>query len=61
MTKDEALKIAMEALEGWGKGFPDNWGDLDTEAVTAIKEALADHAIGQVQRLGQEIQPKGLE
>ena len=39
--KDEALKLALEALEGWGKGFPDNWGDLDTEAVTAIKEALA--------------------
>ena len=41
MTKDEALKLALEALEGWGKGFPDNWGDLDTEAITAIKEALA--------------------
>ena len=37
----EALKLALEALEGWGKGFPDNWGDLDTEAITAIKEALA--------------------
>lgn len=24
-------------------------------------QALADHAIGQVQRLGQEIQPEGLE
>ena len=37
----EALKLALEALEGWGKGFPDNWGDLDTEAITAIREALA--------------------
>lgn len=37
----EALKLALEALLGWGKGFPDNWGDLDTEAVTAIREALA--------------------
>ena len=38
----EALKLALEALLGWGKGFPDNWGDLDTEAVTAIREALAE-------------------
>ena len=28
--------------------------------ITAIKQALADHAIGEVQRLGQEIQPEGL-
>ena len=40
--KDEALKLALEALLSWGKGFPDNWGDLDTEAVTAIREALAE-------------------
>lgn len=37
----QALELALEALEGWGKGFPDNWGDLDTEAITAMKEALA--------------------
>ena len=40
-TQTEALNLALEALEGWGKGFPDNWGDLDTEAVTALREALA--------------------
>lgn len=39
-----ALKLALAALEGWGKGFPDNWGDLDTEAVTAIREALEQPA-----------------
>lgn len=45
MTKQtEALKLALEALLSWGKGFPDNWGDLDTEAVTAIKEALAQQS-----------------
>ena len=43
----EALKLALEALEGWGKGFPDNWGDLDTEAVTAIREALAEQPAQQ--------------
>ena len=31
----EAMKLALDALEGWGKGFPDNWGDLDTEAVAS--------------------------
>ena len=41
MIEREALKLALEALLSWGKGFPDNWGDIDTEAVTAIKEALA--------------------
>jgi hypothetical protein len=37
----KVMELALEALKGWGKGFPDNWGDLDTEAVNAIKEALA--------------------
>ena len=43
-TQTEALKLALEALLSWGKGFPDNWGDLDTEAVNAIKEALAQQS-----------------
>ena len=41
MTKDEALKLALEALDEWGKGFPDLVGDLDKQAIAAIKEALA--------------------
>jgi hypothetical protein len=41
LSFEDTLKLALEALEGWGKGFPDNWGDLDTEAVNAIKEVLA--------------------
>ena len=41
ISTERALRLALEALEGWGKGFPDNWGDLDTEAVTALREALA--------------------
>ena len=41
MTKDEALTMALEALDEWGKGFPDLVGDLDKQAIAAIKEALA--------------------
>ena len=40
ISTERALKLALEALLGWGKGFPDNWGDLDTEAITALREAL---------------------
>lgn len=35
------LKLALEALNEWGKGFPDLVGDLDKQAISAIKEALA--------------------
>ena len=50
MTKERgALKLALAVLKEWRKGFPDDWTDFDTEAVTAIKEALAqpeqDHVI----------------
>ena len=41
MTKDEALKLALAVLKEWRKGFPDDWTDFDTEAITAIREALA--------------------
>jgi hypothetical protein len=41
MTKDEALDLALEALESWAKGFPDLVEDLDKQAITAIKQALA--------------------
>ena len=41
MTKDEALKLALEALENWWGFDPENWGDTDNKAITAIREALA--------------------
>ncbi len=47
MTKDEALKLALEALNEWGKGFPDLVGDLDKQAISAIKEALAQEPLEQ--------------
>ena len=37
MTKDEALKLALEALQNPWKAGPDGVAD----AITAIKEALA--------------------
>jgi hypothetical protein len=40
MNNIEAMKLALEALLGWGKGFPDNWGDIDTEAITALRQAI---------------------
>ena len=56
MTED-VLKLALEALEF----FEDTaicQADIDvaTEAIAAIKEALKEHAMREVQRLGQEIE-----
>ena len=34
-------EMALEALNEWGKGFPDLVGDLDKQVISAIKEALA--------------------
>jgi len=54
----EAMKLALDALEGWGKGFPDNWGDLDTKAVTALREAQASEAIEQPAQQGWKLVPR---
>ena len=59
----KAMKLALEALEGCHI-----YGDLECvmtpdgatylrPAITAIKEALAEHAMRETQRLGQEIEP----
>ena len=53
----EALKLALEALDNllyWDNGKPEY--DEAREAITAIKEALREHAMREVQRLGQEIE-----
>jgi len=49
----EALKLALEALDGWRKGFPDLWGDIDEYAVDAIREALAEQP--EQQQAGEPI------
>jgi hypothetical protein len=59
MTQDikDVLKLAFEALDNllyWDNGKPEY--DEAREAITAIKEALREHALKEVQRLGQEIE-----
>jgi hypothetical protein len=41
MTKDEALKLALEALELHGKQYPHMVKGYCLDAITTIKEALA--------------------
>jgi hypothetical protein len=56
----EALKLALEALEdALNKPMWDR--PKMTEAITAIKEALREHAMREVQRLGQEIEQEPVE
>ena len=58
MTDKEALKLALE----WFKCYADksmsrnNAEALADEVVDAIEKALAEHAMQEVQRLGQEIE-----
>ena len=54
----DAMKLALEALEL----LTGAWQTFDAleyggNAITAIKEALAEHAMRETQRLGQEIEP----
>jgi hypothetical protein len=50
----EAMNLALEALE-WSKPHDDSV-ITHNEAIAALKEALAEHAIQEVQRFGQEIE-----
>jgi len=53
----EALKLALEVFGGndWHDEIVDwAWADKANKAITAIKEALREHAMREVQRLGQE-------
>ena len=47
----EALKLALEALKT--SMYPQQ---KQLQAITAIKEVLAEHAMRETQRLGQEIE-----
>jgi hypothetical protein len=58
MTKDEALNLALEALEDIG----DEWGFTSQrtvpkrkEAITAIKEALANEALDKMAENAREL------
>jgi len=50
----DAMKLALEALEGFYEYGYDRQECF--EHITAIKEALAEHAMRETQRLGQEIE-----
>ena len=50
----KAMKLALEVMRDQGDVSVDEW--IATEK--AIKEALAEHAMQEVQRLGQEIEQK---
>ena len=57
LIDEAAVKLALEALDNlmyWDNGKPEY--DEAREAITAIEEALAEHAMQEVQRLGQEIE-----
>ena len=50
----KAMKMALEALK-WSKPHEDAVIS-HSEAITALEEVLAEHAMCEVQRLGQEIE-----
>jgi hypothetical protein len=59
----EALKLALEAHEELYNTNSNWWQEVDEQtlkkiehSITAIKEALREHAMREVQRLGQEIE-----
>lgn len=54
MTDKEAMEQALDALEGFYEYGYDRQECF--EHITAIKEALAEHAMRETQRLGQEIE-----
>ncbi len=47
MTKDEALKLALEALELHGQQYPHMVKGYCLDAITAIREALAEQPAQQ--------------
>jgi hypothetical protein len=62
----DAMKLALEALEQTTHAFLDTEGshgrieqeatDAAYNAITALEEVLAEHAMREVQRLGREIE-----
>lgn len=53
----DAMKLALEALKEaqTNDDGMEKW-DRNKKAIIALKEALAEHAMREVQRLGQEIE-----
>jgi hypothetical protein len=55
MTKDEALRLALEALELYGKQYPHMVKGYCLDAITAIKEALANEALEKMAENAREL------
>jgi hypothetical protein len=58
VTDKEAMKLALDSLTYIYTETTADEDELIEKAITAIKEALAEHAMRETQRLGQEIEPK---
>ena len=59
MTDKEAMKLALDALKNHSGNYKLSMAEVFGQevAITALEEALAEHAMSEVQRLGQEIEP----
>ena len=51
----EALKLALEALEAWKDYYATHWDKIDEQAITAIREALADSALKRMAETEREL------
>ena len=51
----KAMKLALEAMKAMAEDL--GYFTEEVPAITALEEALADYAMREVQRLGQEIEP----
>ena len=47
MNHIDTMKLALEALAEWKEVFPDNWDAFDEQAITALREALAQQPAQQ--------------
>ena len=53
----EVMKLALEFVESINLGSRSASVEKQRKAITALEKALAEHAMQEVQRLGQEIEP----
>ena len=59
MTKDEALKLALEALELHGKQYPHMVKGYCLDAITALREALAEQPAQQDSTCSNALRAQG--
>jgi hypothetical protein len=59
MTKDEALDLALEALENWKCVYSDEWDAFDEHAITAINQARSAPVQETPFQIGQRLRQEG--